>query len=108
MSTPGFSAAASFGPTIGVYRWRRTLGDAGVAAPPVHHLASIRAALPIGLGARGKCTCIAHGDSTLFDCCKVGTNDCRACVGETTEKCCDNLYAGKPSPLPIPKQVVIF
>jgi len=66
--------------------------------------AGIRTSLPKGTYAP-KCTCISHGDSTLWECCKFGSDDCRPCVGETTDECCKNLIDGKPSPVPGP---VIF
>lgn len=74
----------------------------------------IRAALSFGMGgspyrtgAAPKCSCVRHGDSTLFECCKIGTDECRACVGETTDECCKNLIDGKPSPVPIPLTFVV-
>ena len=57
-------------------------------------------------GSGPTCSCISHGDSTLFECCKIGTNDCRACVGETTDTCCKNI--GKPGSLPLPDLGVVF
>jgi hypothetical protein len=67
----------------------------------------IIASLSFGpIGTTGpSCTCIRHGDSKLWECCKFGTDDCRACVGETTNQCCKNLIDGRPSPVPLP---VIF
>jgi hypothetical protein len=69
--------------------------------------AGIRASLArYGAGAGPKCTCVQHGDSKLFECCKIGTDDCRDCVGENTETCCQNLTSGKPNPVPIPSRVL--
>lgn len=59
-----------------------------------------------GFGVGPTCSCISHGDSTLWECCKIGTDECRACVGETTDECCKNI--GKPSPVPIPSLGLFF
>lgn len=69
----------------------------------------IRASLPPRPGAGSpSCSCISHGDSTLTECCKIGTDECRSCVGETTGVCCNNLKAGKPSPVPVPAMFFAF
>ncbi len=60
---------------------------------------SIMPALRIKLDTAPTCSCIKSGDGP-FECCKIGTDDCRTCVGETNKTCCGNI--GKPSPLPIP------
>ena len=65
----------------------------------------IKAALARSPGGVPKCTCIQHGDSTVWECCKFGSDECRSCVGETTDDCCNNLIKGRPSPTPLP---VIF